>query len=113
MPLKGLTGYVSHELVLAFLAASGGIARVITGTTPVCHRTTWLGETGRVVFVAMPVGIMSAMYVATFCQVASVLYATSFTAGIISLNIVRFIGSPEGFKTIKEFIINILGGGKK
>lgn len=111
--LKGLSEVISNEFLLAFLAASGGIARVITGTTPIRTKTSFCGEAVRVMFCAMPVGIMSAMYVATICKEPTVSYAVSFTAGVISLNIVRFISTPEGFKAVKDILIRLLTGGKK
>jgi len=113
MLFKGLTELIGYEAMLAFLAASGGIARVVVGTTPACQKTTLWGEAARVLFIAMPVGILSAMYVSTICNSVPVSYATSFTAGVISLNVTRFISSPEGFKALKDFIIRLLGGGKR
>jgi len=103
---------MSTEFSLAIIAASGGVARVVTGTTPICDKTTVLGEAIRVLFVAMPIGIMSALYVATICVEPSVSYATAFTSGVVSLNIVRFISTPQGFNMIKNLIVRVLTGGK-
>jgi len=91
------------EAVFGLLAASGGIARIVTGTSN-DPRVSWWGEVGRILFVAMPIGIIAGHWVTTISSSEVLPYAGSFTAGVISLNIVRFLLSAEGFSMIRNLI---------
>ena len=102
-----IPGLENVEAVFGLLAASGGIARIVTGTSN-DPRGSWWGELGRVVFVAMPIGVIAGHWVTSISESEILPYAASFTAGVISLNIVRFLLSAEGFSMIRTFI----GGGK-
>lgn len=95
------------ETVFGLLAASGGIARIVTGTSK-DPRVSWWGELARILFVAMPIGVIAGHWASAVSQSEVLPYAASFTAGVISLNIVRFLLSSDGF----AFIRTIIGGGK-
>jgi hypothetical protein len=95
------------EAVFGLLAASGGIARIVTGTSS-DPRVSWWGEMARIIFVAMPIGVIAGHWTKAVSQSEILPYAASFTAGVISLNIVRFLLSTEGFSLIR----NLIGGSK-
>jgi hypothetical protein len=100
--------WLDVESVFALLAASGGIARIVTGTS-LDPRVSWWGEVVRIVFVAMPIGVMAGHWVTSLSDSEVLPYAASFTAGVISLNIVRFLLSADGF----NFIRSMFGGRKE
>jgi len=101
--LKGLSEVISQEALLGVLAASGGIARIVVGTHKI-QDVSWVGEAARILFVALPVGIMSGLYIMTKFQSPVLPLAASFSAGVVSLNVVRFLLSAEGLKMLRSFI---------
>lgn len=101
--LSKLASILDVETVFALLAASGGIARIVTGTSN-DPKVSVLGEVGRILFVAMPIGIISGLWVQSISSSEVLPYATSFSTGVISLNIVRFMLSPEGLQMIRNLI---------
>lgn len=98
-----LVGYLDTETIYALLAASGGIARIVSGTSR-DPRVSTLGEVGRILFVALPIGIMSGMWVESYSSSEVLPYAATFTAGVVSLNIVRFVLSAEGLAYLKRLV---------
>jgi hypothetical protein len=109
--LEKLTSSIDIELIFGLLAASGGIARIVTGTNG-DPKVSWVGEAGRVIFVAMPVGIIAGMWILSKYNSEVLAFAACFTAGVISLNLVRFLASNEGFSMVKNFMIRNFSGGK-
>jgi zinc transporter ZupT len=103
--IKGLSEVLSQEALLSVLAASGGIARIVVGTNKIPN-ISWVGEVARILFVALPVGVMSGLYIMTKSQSAVLPLAASFSAGVVSLNIVRFLLSAEGL----QFLRKVIGG---
>ena len=101
--LKGLSEYLSPEVMCGILAASGGIARIVVGTSN-DPKTSLCGEVARILFVAMPVGIFAGLYVQAEYSSTILPFAASFTAGVCSLNIVRFLLSADNIKLIRDFI---------
>jgi len=101
--LDKLTEAIDIEIIFAILAASGGIARVVTGTSN-DPKVSWCGELGRILFVAMPVGIIAGMWVLSAYQSEVMSLAACFTAGVVSLNIVRFLVSNEGLAYLRSII---------
>ena len=101
--LSKLASVFDVETVFALLAASGGIARIVAGTSN-DPKVSTLGEVGRILFVAMPIGIISGLWVQSKFSSEVLPYAASFSAGVIRLNIVRFMLSPEGLKLMRNLI---------
>ena len=115
MIIKGLTEVVSTEVLFSFLAASGGIARIVAIKSDGNGNSQFSlgGEILRIIFVAMPVGILAGMYVKGACDAPVLPYATTFSAGVLSLSLVRFILSAEGLKAMNTVLLRIIGGGTK
>lgn len=101
--LSKFTDAISIEFIFAILAASGGIARVVTGTSN-DPKVSWWGEVGRILFVAMPVGIIAGMWVLAEYNSEVMSLAACFSAGVVSLNVVRFLVSNEGLNYLKSFL---------
>ena len=94
---------LTTEVVFGLLAVSGGIARILvgTGTDP---NITFVGEAARLIFVALPIGVICGLWVQDISSSDIVPLAASFAAGVLSLNVVRFMLSDDGLGLLKSFI---------
>lgn len=101
--LRNLMELLDVETIFGLLAASGGMARILTGTNK-DSKVSMLGEAGRILFVAMPIGILAGCWIQSVSSSEILPFAASFTAGVVSLNIVRFLVSPEGFALLRQII---------
>ncbi len=119
MLLQELYGLATVEIVLLIsCAASGGIARLAAQDWK-CDSFTVLiilMEVLRVVFIAVPVGVMCGLW--TKYQFGDdkphdvLPYAATFCSGVVSLSFVAFLSSKEGIQMIKNFVNRLYGGPK-
>ena len=103
--IKGLTEIVSHEALLGFLAAFGGVTRIVVAGK---DNDSIAREIGIVVFCSVPVGVLTGLHVSSISHSPVLPLASAFAAGVISLKVVRFLLSSKGFEIIKRLI----SGGK-
>jgi hypothetical protein len=107
-----LQGLLDIEAIFGLLAASGGIARIIAGTSKDPSISVW-AEAARVLFIALPLGIIVGLWVQDSYSSRVLPLAASFTAGVVSLNVVRFMLSSEGLSLFKTLLGGILKNGQK
>lgn len=100
---------LTTEVVFGVLAVSGGIARILVGTGN-DPNITFVGEVARLIFVALPIGVICGLWAQDVSSSDVIPLAASFAAGVLSLNVVRFMLSDDGLVLLKSFIKRFFNG---